>query len=158
MISMIPYETLEQTRREHHESLQFCRRIQSGLLGSIETPRLINYAEWFLDQYLKPHLEMETAVVFSILGEENVRVKRVLANHRRLMRLFKWEKKPEIALNLIEEELTTFIRFEERILYQEILARANPKQMMEIEGLHLKLSFREEDWEDRFWESLRGSE
>ena len=77
-------------------------------------------------------------------------VKKALAEHRRLKRLFEVEKENSKALGLIEEELERHIRFEERILFNEIQQRATPEQLIEIEKHHDGPQNREE-WGDEFW-------
>jgi len=136
---------------EHNEVILLCERIREGLRNKIENKRIKNYIDWFKINYLDPHFEIEKKYIFPILGNNNVRVKRALANHRRLNRLFEETSELNTALNKIEEELSSYIGFEERILYNEIRTIASPKQLEEIEKSHHQLEFNDDGWEDRFW-------
>lgn len=111
------------------------------------------YADWFAEHYLWPHLEIEKKYIFPILGEKNARTKKALANHRRIKRLFAETSNIYVSLNKIEEELSQYIRFEERILYKEIETTASEQQLSEIEAKHRELEFSDKDWKDRFWET-----
>src|SRR5690606_34011774 len=102
---------------------------------------------------LDPHFEIEKEYVFPILGSTNVRVKRALANHRRLNRLFAETTELNKMLHKIEEELSTNISFEERVLYSELRTIASPEQWEEIEKRHHQLEFSDENWKDQFWDT-----
>ncbi len=135
---------------EHDEVLQFSNHLQLGLRKGIEKQRLKRYADWFKENHIDLHFEMERRYIFSLLHPRNVRMKRALANHRRLNRLF-GENDSIIALNKIEEELGSYIRFEERILYPEIRKVATAAELKMIEEVHCDLVIPEEGWTDRFW-------
>src|SRR5690606_23348166 len=92
---------------EHNEVILLCERIRFGLKNEIEFQRMKNYVDWFKEKYLDPHFEIEKEYIFPILGINNVRVKRALANHRRLNRLFAETTDLNKILNKIEEELST---------------------------------------------------
>lgn len=121
--------------------------------NKIENKRIKNYIDWFKIEYLDPHFEIEKKHIFPILGNNNVRVKRALANHRRLKRLFSETTELNKVLNKIEEELSSYIGFEERILYTEIRDVARPQEWEDIEKSHEKLEFSDDGWDDKFWVS-----
>lgn len=139
---------------EHDEVVLFCERIREGLQNGVADHRIKAYVDWFKTAYLDPHFEMEQTLVFPILGKTNVRIKRALANHRRLERLFAKTTEVHKTLHKIEEELTSYIGFEERILYNEIRGLATPEQWQQIEKDHQGLEFNDSEWKDRFWEDL----
>ncbi|MDC8001827.1 hemerythrin domain-containing protein [Aequorivita todarodis] len=139
---------------EHDEVVLFCERIREGLRHQVDDQRIKAYVDWFKTTYLNPHFEMEQTLVFPILGDQNVRVRRAMANHRRLERLFAKDTDIHKTLHKIEEELTSYIGFEERILYNEIRGLASPGQWQEIENGHHQLPFNDAEWKDRFWEDL----
>lgn len=139
-------------KNEHFHALSFCWRIRESLKNNVETHRMKKYADWFAEHYLWPHFEIEEKYIFPILGLQNVRIKKALANHRRIKRLFAETSDNYISLNKIEEELSRYIRFEERILYKEIENEASKSQLEEIEKYHKKVQFSDKDWEDKFWE------
>jgi hypothetical protein len=136
---------------EHYDILFFGWKISEGLSNDIEINRLKAYANWFKENYVDPHFEIEKKYVFPILGLKNVRVKRAMANHRRLIRLLNEPKDVNRALNRIEEEIGRYIRFEERILYKEIEKIATPQQLQDIEEYHKSVKMPREDWKDEFW-------
>ncbi len=146
-------EELEKVSEEHYEFLLFGWKLAEGLRNDIEIKRLKAYADWFFEQYILPHFNIEKEYVFPILGLENVRVKRALANHRRLKRLIKEEEDIYRSLNLIEEEIGRFIRFEERVLLKQIQEKATPEELKKIETAHQEINSKTEEWEDKFWES-----
>ncbi|PKD19442.1 hypothetical protein APR41_15900 [Salegentibacter salinarum] len=138
---------LKPVLEEHHHALQVCSRIREGLENDVELERIRAYMNWFQKNYLEPHFEIEEKYIFPKLGY-NVRVKKALANHRRIRKLLSCGCADEKVLNLLEEELSAHIRFEERILFKEI---NNKKELAEIEKQHHTISFSGEDWEDQFW-------
>jgi len=146
-------KALKSASEEHFDALFFGWKMAEGLRSGIATKRLKAYADWFLKTYLIPHFEIEKKYVFPILGKNNVRVKKALANHRRLLRLFKNTDEVFRSLNRIEDEIGRYIRFEERVLYEQIQEKASPQQLKKIKEQHDKLKISDEEWEDRFWES-----
>lgn len=142
-------QALEPLRDEHKDVLLLCSRIREGLKRGIEMKRIRKYTDWFQETHLKPHFELGEQLIFPLLGN-NVRVKKALANHRRIKRLLSCSCKDEKVLNLLEEELTTHIRFEERILYKE-LELSNPGRISEIEEQHKVMQAHEREWKDPFW-------
>jgi iron-sulfur cluster repair protein YtfE (RIC family) len=139
--------------REHHHGLLLCWKIRTGFRRNIELDRILSYADWFYKTYLIAHFEIEEKYVFPVLGNGNDLVKRALKEHRKLRRLFDGINEEHKNLGLIEEELDAHIRFEERILFNEIQAVASPKQLEEISSRHSdqpELNGKEE-WKDEFW-------
>ncbi|PVW12612.1 hemerythrin domain-containing protein [Marixanthomonas spongiae] len=144
-------ESLEPISDEHYNLLMFGWKISEAMRNNIETERIKAYADWFKEKYLEPHTEIEKKHVFPILGMDNVRVKKAMANHRRLLRLFNDTTNVYKSLNRIEEEIGRYIRFEERILYNEIQAVATKKQLQDIKKHHEAVSFSDKEWKDKFW-------
>lgn len=151
LVSNPRHEALQPLSKEHHTVLLVCNHIEEGLKKTIENQRIKDYSDWFKSSFIDPHFELEKQYVFPILGMQNVRIKRALANHRRLDRLFNETSNLTRVLHRIEEELRTYIHFEERILYNEIQSIASQDQLKQIEDLHEQLSFCDSCWDDRFW-------
>ena len=143
---------LEEISKTHYEVLLFGYKIAEGLRNGVKTDRLKAYADWFLNKFLIPHFEVEKKYVFPILGLNNVRVKRALANHRRLLRLFEDEEDVYRAINRIEEEIGSFVRFEDRVLLKQIQEKATPEELKEIEEQHLAITLPQHEYHDKFWE------
>lgn len=132
---------------EHNYALQLCSRIREGLNKEVEPVRIRAYTDWFRSTCLEPHFEIEEKYIFPVLGR-NVRVKRALANHRRIRKLLSCDCEDDKVLNLLEEELTSHIRFEERMLLKDF---KNRDKLKEIHKKYNANSFKDEDWEDQFW-------
>ena len=143
-------ENLKAISREHHHGLLLSWKIRAGLKKEIEPSRIKKYLDWFYVNHLLPHFELEEKYVFTILGEENDLVKKALAEHRRLIRLFETEAATVTNLSLIEEELESHIRFEERILFNEIQAVATEEQLELIKKAHIEDKFLD-NITDAFW-------
>src|SRR5690606_37045358 len=107
---------------KHRYGLLLCSRIQSGFMKGVAVERIKSYADWFFESYVSPQFEIETKHIFPILDNNYFGVKKVISQHRRLNRLFKNKdvNNTSRSLNLIKEELERHIRFEEKVLYQEI--------------------------------------
>ena len=143
-------ENLKAISREHHHGLLLSWKIRNGLKKEIAPERIKKYIDWFYVTHLLPHFELEEKYVFSILDKENELVKKALSEHRRLTRLF--ESKTPTMKNLIqiEEELESHIRFEERVLFNEIQLIATEKQLEEIKSVHTEEKF-SDNLTDPFW-------
>lgn len=145
------HDALKPLSREHHFGLLLCWKIRQGFKLNVESQRIKNYTKWFKVHYLEPHFKAEEQYVFPVLGNKHELVKRALAEHRRLKRLFDEEIDITKALNSIEEELDSHIRFEERVLFNEIQKIATLEQLAEIEKKHEGMAFSDNDWKDHFW-------
>lgn len=142
-------KALQPLSREHHHGLLLCWKIRQGFRRKIPPERIKKYTDWFWTNHLIPHFDAEEKHVFTVLPDENELVKKALAEHRRLKRLFEDDQRINRSLSLIEEELERHIRFEERILFNEIQKVATPEELKTIEEHHQHQSC--DDWEDEFW-------
>jgi len=141
---------LQPISREHHQSLLLCWKIRTGFSKGVEAARIKKYTDWFFENHIQPHFEVEEKYIFPILGNEHELVKKALSDHRRLKRLFENEEEIEKSLSLIEEELESHIRFEERVLFNEIQEIATEEQLKLISEKHTEEKF-QENTEDEFW-------
>ena len=117
---------------------------------NIEPQRMKVYADWFYNEYILPHFKIEEQYMFPVLGNDNELVRKAISQHRRLTRLFLDEVQIAKSLSFIEEELDTHIRFEERILFNEIQQTATRAQLRKIEAIHVEAPFVENE-DDVFW-------
>jgi iron-sulfur cluster repair protein YtfE (RIC family) len=142
-------EALKSLSREHYQGLLLCWKIRQGLKKNISPERIKKYIDWFWIQHLKNHFETEEKFLFPILGNKNEMIKQAIAEHRRLKRLF--ENKIDItkSISLIEEELEKHIRFEERLLFNEIQKVATTNDLEEISACHSTIF--NDNWQDKFW-------
>lgn len=144
------HKALQPLSREHHHGLLLSWKIRTGFSKNVAPERMRTYANWFFINHLIPHFKIEEAHIFTILEEDNKLVKKALAEHRRLKRLFAETDNDSKTLSKIEEELEKHIRFEERVLFPEIQKVATETQMLEIEKIHQPESF-EDNLKDEFW-------
>ncbi|PBQ33210.1 cation-binding protein [Sphingobacteriaceae bacterium] len=143
-------KALQPLSREHHYELLFCWKIRTGFKKNIDVSRIKKYADWFFKNRLIPHFSEEEAFVFPLLGKDHELVKKALADHRRLTRLFEDSLDIKKSLSLLEEELEKHIRFEERILFTEI-QKAASEQNLDLIMKVLSEVGTEEEWDDEFW-------
>jgi len=142
---------LKPISRDHHHGLLLCWKIREGFKRNVSTERIKRYTDWFWQTQLADHFHLEETYIFPILGNDHELVKRALAEHRRLKRLFEQEAEVWRSLNLIEEELDSHIRFEERILFNEIQQVATEPQLAAV-AKHHQHAPHCENWSDPFWE------
>lgn len=141
---------LQPLSRDHHHSLLLCWKIRMGFSKGIEPVRIKHYTDWFFEYHVRPHFEMEEKHVFPILRSDDHLVKKAISEHRRLARLFKESRNIPKYLSLIEEELEQHIRFEERVLFNEIQKVATEQQLGIISKLHASETFID-NTDDAFW-------
>jgi iron-sulfur cluster repair protein YtfE (RIC family) len=144
-------EFLKPLSREHHHGLLFCWKIRAGIKKDVEVSRIKKYSDWFYQNYLVPHFEVEEKYVFPILGNDNELIKKAVSEHRKMKQLFESTTEFEKKMGLIEEELKNHIRFEERILFDEIQKIATAEQLQSMEVNHSDEKY-VDNLTDPFWE------
>lgn len=142
-------EQLKALSREHHHGLLLCWKIREGIKRNIETERIKKYVDWFWDNHLQQHFKTEENLLFPILGSQNELIQQALTEHRRLKRLFENKKDIHKSISLIEEELEKHIRFEERVLFNEIQKVATPQELDKLYTKHN--SDFQDNIADEFW-------
>ncbi|CAM4111397.1 hemerythrin domain-containing protein [Gillisia limnaea] len=143
-------KALQPVSHDHHQGLLLCWKIRKGISKNVAPERMKNYTNWFFKTHLIPHFELEESLLFPILGNDHELIKKALAEHRRLKRLFEAKINLIENLSLIEEELEQHIRFEERILFQEIQNLATATELDLVAQNHTNEKFLE-NTEDEFW-------
>lgn len=145
------HKALKPLSREHHHGLLLSWKIRAGFSKEVNPKRIRAYADWFFENHLIPHFELEETHIFPILSnDENELVKRALAEHRRLKRLFEEREDDTKTLSKIEEELDKHIRFEERVLFPEIQKVATEEEFLHVENIHQPEKFIDNE-SDVFW-------
>ncbi|MEM7375208.1 MAG: hemerythrin domain-containing protein [Bacteroidota bacterium] len=142
--------SIQPLSREHHQDLLLCWKIRTGFSKGVQADRIKKYADWFFETHMKDHFHAEETHLFPILGEDHELVKKAMAHHRRLTRLFASKTDLTKTLNQIEEELEQHVRFEERVLFNEIQAIATPEQLQMIQEVLKDHPF-SDNTEDVFW-------
>jgi hypothetical protein len=136
--------------REHHHSLLLCWKIRSGIKKNVEISRIKKYVNWFYEYHILPHFEVEEKYIFPILGNENDLIKRAITEHENLKMLFVDLTENENKYIMIADNLDNHIRFEERILFNEIQSIATQAQLEVIQTSHSEGKFYDNE-EDKFW-------
>lgn len=144
------HKAMQPFSRDHHHGLLLCWKIRTGFSKGVSAERIKHYADWFFGHHALPHFKLEEQHIFPILGNDHELVKKALAEHRRLTRLFNDTDEIDKSLSLIEEELEKHIRFEERVLFNEIQKIATDKQLKIISKIHNDERFND-NTNDIFW-------
>ena len=132
---------------DHHHGLLLSWKIRTGLSKQVEPIRIINYVQWFFENHLRPHFDLEENYVFPVLGGEDELVKKALADHQKIESLSR--SGDAATLSQLADELEAHIRFEERIVFEKIQSVATQSQLQQIENIHQDHVFVEN--EDQFW-------
>lgn len=143
-------DALKPLSRDHHHGLLLCWKIREGSRKQINPKRIKKYINHVWKNQLLPHFLLEEKYIFPILGNEHPLVKKAISQHRRLQRFFEDQTDYIKSISLIEEELELHIRFEERVLFNEIQLCGSAEQFIAIEKLHDK-TVNEICWKDEFW-------
>lgn len=143
-------EYLKPLSRDHHHGLLVCWKIRTGLKKGIDLQRIKDFTDWFFKTSLLPHFNEEERFLFPLLGNEHEMIKKALSEHRRLTRLFENNSDLEKTLNQIEEELENHIRFEERVLFNEIQKVVSEQKIQSMLKKDLENPI-EKKWADEFW-------
>jgi len=145
------HSSIQNYSREHHFALLLCWKIKQGLAKGITPERIKKYSDWFYQHHLRPHFDAEEKYMYPVLGDNNAMVQQALADHRALVELFTGTTNAGDSLPFIQDMLEKHIRFEERILFNEIQQVATAVQMQQMEEMHQSDSF-EDNTEDVFWD------
>jgi iron-sulfur cluster repair protein YtfE (RIC family) len=144
-------EYLKALSREHHHGLLLCWKIKTGFSKGVSITRMKLYLDWFFKNHLQPHFDIEEKYIFPILGNENILIKQAIEEHKLITALFCNTSQIEISIKQIQVDLEKHIRFEERVLFNEIQKATSPENIDFIDKLHSGEKFRE-NTTDVFWE------
>lgn len=145
------HDAIKPFSREHHHSLLLCWKIREGIKRNVEIIRIKKYMDWFYQNHLSQHFDAEEKYLFVILGDENDLIKKAISEHQKLRMLFEETTATSTNISQIEEELQNHVRFEERVLYNEIQKNATAKQLESIPVSHFDEKFND-NLSDTFWE------
>jgi len=148
------HNALQPLSHDHHLALLASWKIRMGLRKSIEPQRIKKFCDFFYTSHLAGHFKLEEEYIFPILGAKHELITKALADHHALSGLFAQEQADINTLSRIEMELEEHIRFEERILFDEIQQIATEEQLSRIAAIHpggKRDIAHIESWEDEFW-------
>jgi iron-sulfur cluster repair protein YtfE (RIC family) len=134
---------------DHHQGLLLCWKIRTGLKKSVYLQRIGAYTSWFYMNHLLPHFALEEQHMFPILGKGHDLVEKAIADHQAIRMLMEDTFSKDV-LEQLADRLEAHIRFEERVLFEEIQNIATASQIDIIERVHGGGKF-EENTTDEFW-------
>ena len=142
--------------KDHHFGLLLCWKIRTGIKKEIAEERIAAYVAYFFQNHLLVHFDEEEKYIFSLLDEKDEKRKKAEKQHRKIGRLVERlasePEKVKVTLGLIEEEVESHIRFEERDLFPYIQSTMDEDTLehlrQKIEEIHESTN---EVWEDQFW-------
>lgn len=122
----------------------------------METKRIVDYLNYFIQHHLEPHFQLEEEVLFGFMAKNDLMRKEAEDQHASLrsnyMKIIN-ERGDTERLSRFAEELTAHIRFEERKLFQYMQVELMEEDLKKLEAcvkeVHQQV---EEHWEDEFWE------
>ena len=141
---------LVQLSREHHHSLLLAWKIKMGLSKNIEINRIMKYVKWFYENHLLSHFEMEEKYIFTLLDESNEMRHRVLQEHQQIRQIIQKDLVSSADLSQLQNLLNNHIRFEERVLFNEIQRQGLLSKVEQIEKSTDEAKFCDNE-SDQFW-------
>ncbi|TVR40092.1 MAG: hemerythrin domain-containing protein [Cryomorphaceae bacterium] len=144
------HTALQPLSRDHHRGLLLCWKIRKGLQHGVSPERIKAYADWFWEHHLHPHFNDEETLVFSLLPSSHPMIQQALNEHLHLRELFGLTTANASVLNHIADDLEQHIRFEERVLFQEIQRVSSEEELASLE-LHEDENASCPAWKDEFW-------
>lgn len=143
------HPALQSLSREHHHTLLLAWKIKAGLAKNVDMQRIKTYCIWYLEMYLLPHFKAEEQELAKLMEATHPLMQQMLQEHANIKQLFLQPADKNI-LAQISETLTAHIRFEERVLFNEIQNIATEEQLRTFAQIHQDERF-VENIEDEFW-------
>ena len=139
--------------RDHHEGLLLGWKIKKGIANGTTVAAITDYVKWFWEHHLLKHFKQEETVLIEHVPAQNKHVQQMFDEHRVIAdKISELEKQPNQQLLLeFATLLEAHIRFEERVLFNEIEQILTPEQLRFV-GEHLNKDEKAKAvWEDEFW-------
>ena len=138
--------------RQHHEGLLFAWKLRQGIKFGIEGERMAAFVEWFWPLHLVPHFKKEEELLTPVLGSTSPLIQQMFAEHDTIRGMIEavTPATPYPQFNLLADNITDHIRFEERTLFNEVEKAATPEQLQLID-VNLQDEKVDAVWEDEFW-------
>lgn len=144
------HEALQPLSREHHHGLLLSWKIKTGIKKHAAPERIANYANWFYENYLLQHFETEEKYVFPVLGSHHPLIIQATEEHKQIRELFSSGTVLPQNLHSLADLVEKHIRFEERVVFNEIEKVASAQQLQIIQGHHSESAFCD-NLADIFW-------
>ncbi len=136
--------------KEHHHALLLSWKIKTGLSRNVEVERINHYVRWFYNTHLIPHFEVEEKYLFTLLPASDANRLRAQEQHAQLKGLIENGIPDRERLMEFSDALNDHIRFEERVLFNEIQKLADSHQLKVLEQHHTDEKFCDNE-SDPFW-------
>jgi iron-sulfur cluster repair protein YtfE (RIC family) len=135
------HESLQEFSRDHHQALLLCWKIKVGLSKGVAVDVIKTYVNWFFEQHILEHFQLEEEYMFPVLGSKHPLIIQALEEHKLLISLFTDTSNIKKSLAELHVKLKEHVRFEERILFNEIQEVATKEQLEIIEKFHTNNKF-----------------
>lgn len=144
------HQSLQEFSKDHHQALLLCWKIKVGLSKKVEVERIKTYVNWFYENHILEHFQLEEKYMFPVLGMHHPLIIQGIEEHKLLHSLFTNTSEIEQSLTALHIKLREHVRFEERILFNEIQDVAIKEQLEIIEKFHSNNKF-VDNLNDVFW-------
>ena len=144
------HSSLQEFSKDHQQALLLCWKIKVGLSKGIALERIKAYVDWFYKNHIVTHFLLEEKYMFPVLGSEHSLIIRAMEEHKVLLALFERNSEIDKSLQQLHLKLKEHIRFEERVLFNEIQSVATKDQLIIIEKFHNNEKFID-NINDVFW-------
>jgi hemerythrin-like domain-containing protein len=139
--------------RDHHEGLLLGWKIKKGIANGTSVKTISSYVKWFWENHLLSHFKKEETVLIEYVPADNTHVKQMFEEHQQIVnKISEIEKQPNEKLLLeFSTLLETHIRFEERVLFNEIEEILNEEQLKNLGEVLNSEEKTKAIWDDEFW-------
>ena len=143
------HPSLQNLSREHHDILVFGLRLKKGIQKKASSGAMNQYVNWFWNDYLKAHFEVEEKHLFPMFPNCE-HLAKAENSHQEIRDLL---ENKMLSVDQLEELYVLVeknIRFEERMLFNEIQTIANENQLKKFSNIHPRQQTCS-IWHHQFW-------
>lgn len=138
--------------RQHHEGLLFAWKLRQGIKYNVVSERMAAFVQWFWPLHLVPHFKKEEELLPPVLGVTAPLIQQMFAEHDTIRGMIEavTDTTSYPQFELLADNITAHIRFEERTLFNEVEKAASTEQL-ELIDTNLQDEKTDHVWEDEFW-------
>lgn len=150
------HEALVRFSREHHAALLMTWKVRQGIKNKVSAKRISNYLLFCFDKLLRQHFLEEETGIFAAETTDHTLARQAVAEHETLYCLvnhIERNKNDYSVIAAFADVLEAHIRFEERILFNEIQKSypAVGKAENSSKNPYNRENEVDDQWEDKFW-------
>lgn len=141
--------------KDHHHALLLIWKIREGIKHQADIKRIISYALYFYNNFLKTHFREEENYLFCLLPDNDKARMQAFSEHELIKPLFEKLDANTCTyphLSKIAGILEDHIRFEERLLFPHLEKSCSEAQLeqtaVQMANIHQPIV---EQWDDQFW-------